>query len=203
MAYVSSPNNADDDVSSSAALLGNEMGIQKDVSKNEVPNKSTSSTNRRYFGYGSTGTMSTYLHSFSSSSPESSTTDSSENNNSNSHNKIHRLGIDLNAIEDSDESSAVISINSTYSDISSDGGGYYNRFARHRQQLLHRSSKYFFLTANNFKVALSLVLWFLCYMIMGVLGGSVAYMHFPRTDADIPKTLPDFGYDIIPVSKVS
>jgi len=55
-----------------------------------------------------------------------------------------------------------------------------------------------YLTLANFKVALSFVLWWVCYMFMGIFGGSVAYMHFPRTAKETPAELPDFGYDIIP-----
>ena len=55
-----------------------------------------------------------------------------------------------------------------------------------------------YLTLSNFKVAVSFVLWWLCYMFMGIFGGSVAYMHFPRTAKETPAQLPDFGYDIIP-----
>jgi hypothetical protein len=36
---------------------------------------------------------------------------------------------------------------------------------------------------------------------MGVFGGSVAYLHFERSDKSVPDPLPDFGYDLIPVSK--
>ena len=36
---------------------------------------------------------------------------------------------------------------------------------------------------------------------MGVFGGSVAYLHFERSDKSVPDPLPDFGYDVIPVSE--
>jgi len=72
--------------------------------------------------------------------------------------------------------------------------------ARHRQQ--SRDAWYFFensvFTLNNFKVITSLSLWFVSYMIMGIFGGSVAYMHFERRDKSIPDPLPDFGYDVVP-----
>ena len=95
------------------------------------------------------------------------------------------------------------SADSSFSDISSDdGGGYYSRYARHRNK--SRNARYFFhnsvFTVNNFKVVLSFAAWFVSYMIMGVFGGSVAYMHFERSDRDVPDPLPDFGYDRIPVS---
>jgi hypothetical protein len=49
-----------------------------------------------------------------------------------------------------------------------------------------------------FKLGLSWSVWLLSYLIMGYLGGSVAYMHFPRTAAPHPMPLPDYGYDLIP-----
>ena len=92
---------------------------------------------------------------------------------------------------------------SSFSDISSDdGGGYYSRYARHQNK--SKNARYFFhnsvLTVNNFKVLLSFAAWFVSYMIMGVFGGSVAYMHFERSNRDMPDPLPDFGYEVIPVS---
>ncbi len=48
------------------------------------------------------------------------------------------------------------------------------------------------------KLLLSFIIWFSCYMVMGVIGGTLAFMHFPRTDSDAPEPLPDFGYDAIP-----
>lgn len=56
------------------------------------------------------------------------------------------------------------------------------------------------MTMHNFKVVISGVLWFVCYMCMGLFGGTVAYLHFQRKDSDVPEPLPDFGYDAIPVS---
>ena len=93
---------------------------------------------------------------------------------------------------------------SSFSDISSDGGGagYYSRYARHRNK--SRTARNFILksvlTMNNFKVVLSFGYWFVSYMIMGIFGGSVAYLHFQRKDMDVPDPLPDFGYEAIPVS---
>lgn len=92
----------------------------------------------------------------------------------------------------------------SFSDISSDGGGagYYSRYARHRNK--SRTARNFILksvlTMNNFKVVLSFGYWFVSYMIMGIFGGSVAYLHFQRKDMDVPDPLPDFGYEAIPVS---
>mmetsp|Transcript_22713 Transcript_22713/g.47235 ORF Transcript_22713/g.47235 Transcript_22713/m.47235 type:complete len:439 (-) Transcript_22713:34-1350(-) len=161
-------------------------------------------TKPRSYGYGSAGTMSTWIHSSSSSSSPSSSTEgssSSENNNPDG-NDIHHVGIDLTVIDDGkiscDEECEIISTNSSYSDISSNGGGYYDRYARY--QWTQNNNRYTICTTNNFKVVLSFGMWFVTYMLMGIFGGSVAYMHFPRTDAEIPKTLPDFGYDIIPYS---
>jgi len=50
------------------------------------------------------------------------------------------------------------------------------------------------------KLAISFIIWNICYIIMGVFGGSVAFYHFPRVypKSYIPVPLPDFGYDIIP-----
>ncbi|KAL7459649.1 hypothetical protein ACHAWC_011536 [Mediolabrus comicus] len=90
----------------------------------------------------------------------------------------------------------------SFSDISSDGGGagYYSRYARHRNK--SRTARNFILksvlTMNNFKVVLSFGYWFVSYMIMGIFGGSVAYLHFQRKDMDVPDPLPDFGYEAIP-----
>ncbi len=161
----------------------------------------------RNFCYGSAGTMSTWIQSSSSSSSHSSSTEgssSSENKNTNG-NDVHHVGIDLTVIDGSEEDKincddecGIISTNSSYSDISSNGGGYYDRYARF--QWTQYNKRYTIFTTNNFKVVLSFCMWFATYMFMGIFGGSVAYMHFPRTDAEIPKTLPDFGYDVIPVS---
>lgn len=48
------------------------------------------------------------------------------------------------------------------------------------------------------KLILSFILWLSCYMIMGIFGGSLAFMHFPRSDSYYAEPLPDFGYDAIP-----
>ena len=94
---------------------------------------------------------------------------------------------------------------SSYSDLSADGGaGYYDRYARHFRRTDYNIRSYVtnMLTINNFKVIFSGICWWTCYMIMGVFGGSVAYLHFERSDRDIPDPLPDFGYDVIPVSRM-
>mmetsp|Transcript_27314 Transcript_27314/g.56957 ORF Transcript_27314/g.56957 Transcript_27314/m.56957 type:complete len:431 (+) Transcript_27314:186-1478(+) len=155
--------------------------------------------------YGSTGTFSTVALTTSSSSSSSEELSPVP---SNANDKFHHLSLDLTSIDNNDSSEKITltpghsreSSSSTYSDISSDGGGYYNRFARHRQQ--SRDAWYFFensvFTLNNFKVITSLSLWFVSYMIMGIFGGSVAYMHFERRDKSIPDPLPDFGYDVVP-----
>ena len=54
------------------------------------------------------------------------------------------------------------------------------------------------LIAPNGKLILSFIIWYTTYWIMGALGGAVAYMHFPRTDANQTEPLPDYGYDLIP-----
>jgi len=48
------------------------------------------------------------------------------------------------------------------------------------------------------KVSISLIIWLSSYLAMGYLGGSVAYLHFPRTASPSPVRLPDFGYSLIP-----
>jgi hypothetical protein len=48
------------------------------------------------------------------------------------------------------------------------------------------------------KLLLSFVIWFICYMIMGTVGGTLAFMHFPRTASNRTEPLPDFGYAAIP-----
>jgi len=50
------------------------------------------------------------------------------------------------------------------------------------------------------KLALSLFIWSVTYIFMGVFGGSVAFYHFPRVfpESYEPVPLPDFGYDLIP-----
>lgn len=47
------------------------------------------------------------------------------------------------------------------------------------------------------KVLLSFTLWITSYMFMAIFGGTVAFLHFPRTDLPQPDPLPDFGYDVI------
>lgn len=51
---------------------------------------------------------------------------------------------------------------------------------------------------GNYKIILSCCMWYVSYMIMSVLGGTVAFMHFPRTNLPYPRALPDYGYDVIP-----
>lgn len=166
--------------------------------------------------YGSTHTLTTI--STDTYTPSSSSASSSENCNSNNalqmHMRLDMLPMDENdstAGSDSTDMSHLLSskqqirsADSSFSDIScDDGGGYYSRYARHRNK--SRNARYYFFhnavfTVNNFKVVLSFAAWFVSYMIMGVFGGSVAYMHFQRSDRDVPDPLPDFGYDRIPVS---
>lgn len=172
-----------------------------------MPGASKASNSRRY---GSTGTISTELYTTSSSSTVSSTSRSNDNQY-----QHHRLRLDLASIDNGDsdgEESTLLPTNyghhsreSSYSDIS-DGGNYSDRFARYRQRSREGGgcSEFFgnsVLTVNNFKVALSFASWFVSYMIMGVFGGTVAYMHFERSDSSVPDPLPDFGYDVIPVSR--
>ena len=150
--------------------------------------------------YGSTSTFSTEYNTSSSSSSSASSTQDDRN-------QFQHLSLDLTSIDNSDSSEecrALHSRESSYSDISTDGAGYYNRYARHRQRTYdacHFIENYMF-TMNNFKVIFSFICWYGCYMIMGVFGGSVAYMHFERSDSTIPDPLPDFGYDVIPVSEI-
>ncbi|KAL9183430.1 hypothetical protein ACHAXT_004286 [Thalassiosira profunda] len=161
--------------------------------------------NSRRYGSVSTGTISTAAYTSSSSSSSSQETNPTGANNNFSH-----LSLDLADIDNSDgsEDSSLLpghSRESSYSDLSDtddDGGGYYNRLARNRRP---RDACYFiehslltWLTWNNAKVLFSFVLWFVSYTIMGIFGGSVAYLHFERSDRDIPDPLPDFGYDVIP-----
>ena len=156
--------------------------------------------------YGSTGTVSTEAYTSSSSSSSSQVSSTSL---SNANKNFHHLSLDLSidnseSGEDCDTLLPGHSRESSYSDISSDhGGGYYDRFARHRQR--SRDACYSIensvFTRNNVKVILSLAIWFISYMIMGVFGGSVAYMHFERSDRDVPDPLPDFGHEVIPVSR--
>ena len=165
----------------------------------------------------------------SSSSASSSEDDGVDNNNAL---QMHHLRIDMSSIDyhsteptssgdsNNTEISNLLTSNkermmmqhhrstdsSSFSDISSDGGGagYYSRYARHRNK--SRTARNFILksvlTMNNFKVVLSFGYWFVSYMIMGIFGGSVAYLHFQRKDMDVPDPLPDFGYEAIPVSVV-
>ena len=137
-------------------------------------------------------------------------------------NKYHNhLSIDLASTDNSGDSSSDVengilsgsgghSRDSSYSDISSDGGGggYYDRFARYNRRSDDGTTpcsfiETYLLTRHNFKVIVSGVLWFISYMIMGVFGGSVAYLHFERRGSSVPDPLPDFGYDVIPVSSLS
>mmetsp|Transcript_19432 Transcript_19432/g.43182 ORF Transcript_19432/g.43182 Transcript_19432/m.43182 type:complete len:467 (-) Transcript_19432:141-1541(-) len=168
--------------------------------------------------YGSTGTLSTVTYyaatSSGGSSPSSGSTGDgggSSNNSDSTH--IPSLSLDL-----AGERCALMSAGESLSGVSSssssddDGNDYSRRRrCRHRHARLSRLSRLkrrasstalyienSFLTLSNLKVALSFVLWWLCYMFMGIFGGSVAYMHFPRTSRDSPAQLPDFGYDVIP-----
>ena len=152
---------------------------------------------RQQRGYGSTSTFSTEYNTSSSSSSSASSTQDDRN-------QFQYLSLDLTSIDSSEECRALHSRESSYSDISTDGAGYYNRYARHRQRTYdacHFIENYMF-TMNNFKVIFSFICWYGCYMIMGVFGGSVAYMHFERSDSTVPDPLPDFGYDVIPVSEI-
>lgn len=153
--------------------------------------------------YGSTETISTGVITSSSTSSSSSSQESSSSQ-SNENGKVGSLCLDLTSIDNnaSNEDSSLLpghSRESSYSDIS-DEGGYYDRYDRHRQR--SRDTRYFienyFFTRNNFKVFFSVTLWFSSYMIMGIFGGAVAYLHFERSDASVPDPLPDFGYDVIP-----
>ncbi len=162
--------------------------------------------------YGSTHTLTTL--STDTYTPSASSASSSDNCNNNAL-QMHHMALNMMSPMDENNStgsdrtdtSNLLSpkqrADSSVSDISSDdGGGYYSRYARHRNRsnnarnFLHKSV----FTMNNFKVVLSFVAWFVSYMIMGVFGGSVAYMHFERSDRNVPDPLPDFGYDRIPVS---
>ena len=171
----------------------------------DLLSKSVAVANRER--YGSTGTFSTECATSSSSS--SSSTNSSQDNNNDNRNQFQHLSLDLTSIDNNageEEQQQNHSRDSSYSDISVDGGGgYYDRYARHRHNNSRRGTIEYFLNIlimNNFKVLFSGICWFTCYMIMGVFGGSVAYLHFERTDSPVTDPLPDFGYDIIPVSQV-
>jgi hypothetical protein len=154
--------------------------------------------------YGSNRTMSTDLRTESSLSSQESST---------SHpdllNEFHCLSLDLASDDvnsDSSEESTLLvplSSESSYSDMS-EVDGYYDRLARHNRQRGLKDAWSFvknsIFTLDNFKLLSSFAIWFTTYMIMGVFGGSVAYMHFERSDRSVPDPLPDFGYDVIPVS---
>lgn len=156
--------------------------------------------------YGSTGTLSTdYLQS-SSLEPDESTTTIQLLAEKQSLNVI----IDSNDDCSSKESALVPARHSrdssTCSDLSaSDEDGhysYYDLYYRHLRESRRRGQCNFIdkhiITRNNFKVVVSAGLWFICYMIMGILGGSVAYMHFQRSDSRTTDPLPDYAYDVIP-----
>ena len=159
----------------------------------------------RHRQYGSTGTISTELNSVSSSSSSSS----HESSTIQPDLPVHRLSLDLSI---ANNEYRLISLTGhsressySYSDISEEGG-YYDRAARYRHRSRKTCSNFFettLLTPNNFKLVISVSVWFMSYMIMGILGGSVAYMHFQRSDRDVPDPLPDFGYDLIPVSTIT
>mmetsp|Transcript_10837 Transcript_10837/g.18491 ORF Transcript_10837/g.18491 Transcript_10837/m.18491 type:complete len:405 (-) Transcript_10837:122-1336(-) len=151
--------------------------------------------------YGSTHTLTTI--STDTYTPSSSSASSSDNCNNNAL-QMHHMRLDMSPDEnnstgsDSTDMSNLLSskqrTDSSFSDIScDDGGGYYSQ---------SKNARYFFhnsvFTVNNFKVVLSFAAWFVSYMIMGVFGGSVAYMHFERSNRDVPDPLPDFGYEVIP-----
>ena len=170
----------------------------------DLLSKSVAVANRER--YGSTGTFST---EYATSSSSSSSSNSSQDNDNNNRNQFQHLSLDLTSIDNSagEEQQQNHSRDSSYSDISVDGGGgYYDRYARHRHNNSRRGTIEYFLEniliMNNFKVLFSGVCWFTSYMIMGVFGGSVAYLHFERTDSPVTDPLPDFGYDIIPVSQI-
>ena len=155
----------------------------------------------RHRQYGSTGTISTELNSVSSSSS------SQESSTIQPDLPVHSLSLDLSI---ANNEYRLISLTGhsressySYSDISEEGG-YYDRAARHRHRSRKTCNNFFaLLTPNNFKLVISVSVWFISYMIMGILGGSVAYMHFQRSDRDVPDPLPDFGYDLIPVSTIT
>lgn len=144
--------------------------------------------------YDSFATLSTETNTWTSSSSSQQSEDSVGND---------KLQNNLSVEEDSILSS-VHSRQSSYSDISCDGAGYYNRYSRHEWRSRRDDACSFIednlFTMHNFKVVISGVLWFACYMFMGLFGGTVAYLHFQRKDGDVPEPLPDFGYDAIPVS---
>jgi hypothetical protein len=147
--------------------------------------------------YGSAGTISTDLQTASSSLSSSQASSSIQE--------------DLTSVANSDSSEDNLllpprSSESSYSDISErvfEEDGYHDRLARRQRRSKDAWSfiKNSIFTLCNFKLVLSFAVWFISYMIMGVFGGSVAYLHFERSDRSVPDPLPDFGYDLIPVSK--
>ena len=188
-------------------IIDNRTNDQEDDNNDcvhtDLLSKSVAVANRER--YGSTGTFST---EYATSSSSSSSSNSSQDNDNNNRNQFQHLSLDLTSIDNSagEEQQQNHSRDSSYSDISVDGGGgYYDRYARHRHNNSRRGTIEYFLEniliMNNFKVIFSGICWFTCYMIMGVFGGSVAYLHFERTDSPVTDPLPDFGYDIIPVSR--
>ena len=141
--------------------------------------------------YGSTGTLSTATYIQSSSGESSPTSGSlqSEDHNNNNSNYIQSLNLDLAAIDSASEHCVLISGESLSSDSSDDDS---NEFLqRHRR--VSRLSRFkrrasstalyienSFLTLSNFKVALSFVLWWLCYMVSSVLRLLVAPIRYYR-----------------------
>ena len=155
--------------------------------------------------YGSTNTLTT-----ASSDTQIVQASSSEYTSADSELQLHMTlvgndNVDSSSIDVSNGFSSskkrIRSGDSLFSDISSDDGssGYYSRITRHWNNSCYCYHNSVF-TWNNFKVLLSFTAWFVSYMIMGIFGGSVAYMHFERSGRSIPDPLPDFGYDQIPVS---
>lgn len=74
-------------------------------------------------------------------------------------------------------------------------------FGRSLGDVIHRILCYIeesVFTEANGRVVVSFVIWYVSYMLMGLVGGTVAYMHFPRSDLPYPHALPDYGYDVIP-----
>ena len=220
-AYASIMENREHEATSSVVLLPLQQSSSSDSTMLGITKSSNG--NRRTRTYGSLGTLDTetYITSSSSSSQESST-DTDDNTMNGNNNKYHNhLSIDLASTDNSGDSSSDVengilsgsgghSRDSSYSDISSDGGGggYYDRFARYNRRSDDGTTpcsfiETYLLTRHNFKVIVSGVLWFISYMIMGVFGGSVAYLHFERRGSSVPDPLPDFGYDVIPVSSLS
>ena len=164
--------------------------------------------------YGSTGTLSTaHLPSSASSSTESSPTFGSASGQQMMDRHRHHLSIEMqSASTTSNNSEETYLISSDSLSSSSDGRNdddddHNLRTRRRRSRLSRLKSRTYqtamhienaYLTLSNFKVAVSFVLWWFCYMFMGIFGGAVAYLHFPRTAKETPAALPDFGYDMIP-----